>query len=81
MTLHQQLARARWPGYAVSGDGPWALVNASLAYVHLYVWALMANADLEARCDRGFCKLVHLEEPRRKSVRRATSNPADQEKD
>ena len=58
---YYRAAKKRFPGYTVSGSGPWAVVNRSLNYVHLNDFEDLATREFSARSDKAFCSLIRLQ--------------------
>jgi hypothetical protein len=82
MTNWRQIAQARWRGWSIEGDGPYAVVNGPLTYIRLFEFAMCAAQYLDERTDREYLKIVELKAIRKMNTqRRSTSDPSRQEKD
>lgn len=59
LSEYQQAARLRWPEYAISGDGPSALVCPLSYSVFLFPFAMMAMAHIALDHSNRHCKDDH----------------------
>ena len=61
MTSYQNAAKKRWPGYSITGDGAFAMVNRSLCFIHLFRTGFEGLAEMNERNDAQFCSVIELQ--------------------
>jgi hypothetical protein len=79
MTQWQQLARDRFPGYTVEGDGKFALVMADFHHVCLSEFAFLLKVLPGYEQYRRIVELKPVQKVNK--LRRSTSDPSRQERD
>jgi hypothetical protein len=80
-TTYQRLARTRFPHFAISGDGEYALVCRDNGRVLLSSWPLMLHAELIRDTTRRIVRLEPQQQSKSAGRRTSSNNTADRERD